>query len=68
MRTVKVSTFYDADTKTEKALIEWYGLSTETKPEVGIAMGSIAFEVDTGKIYAYNETAEEWVEEMSLQS
>lgn len=68
MRTVKVSTFYDADTKTEKALIEWYGLSTEDKPEVGIAMGSLAFEVDTGKIYAYNETAEEWVEEMSLQS
>ena len=68
MRTIKVSTFYDADTKTEKALIEWYGLSTDTKPEAGIAMGSLAFEVNTGKIYAFNETAEEWVEEMSLQS
>jgi len=47
---------------TEKILIEAVCLSTDTKPTEGIANGSLCLEMDTGKIYAFNETASTWVE------
>lgn len=40
--------------------IEAAGLSTDTKPEDGIATGSLFMEVDTGDIYAWDEAGEEW--------
>ena len=44
---------------------EIYGLSSETKPEDSSATGSIFVEVDTGKVYFYNEdgdAGEKWAE------
>lgn len=46
----------------DKILIEAACLSTDTKPTTGIANGSLCLEMDTGKIYAFNETASTWVE------
>ena len=49
---------------------EFTGLSTDTKPvRPSIATGSLFHEVDTKKIYAYNEegsSGEEWVEQIEL--
>lgn len=39
-----------------------YGTSEDTKPTAGYANGSTFLEVDTGKIYLFNEDASEWVE------
>lgn len=41
--------------------------SAETKPTTGVAMGSIATEVDTGDIYMFNETSGTWVKQFGLQ-
>ena len=52
-----------------KQYIEFAGLSTDTKPTDGIATGSLFHEVDTTKVYAFNEdgdTGEEWVEQIQL--
>lgn len=35
-------------------------LSTDTKPVANIATGSLALEVDTGDVYAFDETGAEW--------
>ena len=40
--------------------IEWYGLSTETKPTTGIVTGSFAYETDTGDAYFFEETTGTW--------
>ena len=45
-----------------KILIEASCLSADTKPTTGIANGSLCLEMDTGKIFAFNETASTWVE------
>ena len=37
--------------------IEAAGLSTDSKPAGGIVTGSLFLEVDTMKLYAYDETA-----------
>lgn len=37
-------------------------LAADTKPTSGIANGSMCLEMDTGKIYAFDETGSEWVE------
>ena len=48
----------------EKISAELRGLSTDTKPtEIGnkqIANGSVFIEIDTQKIFFYDETSEEW--------
>lgn len=46
----------------EKSYIEAACLSTDTKPTDGIANGSLCLEMDSGKVYAFNETGSEWVE------
>ena len=46
----------------EKFLIESVCLSTDSKPTTGIANGSMCLEMDTGKIYAFNEAGSAWVE------
>lgn len=47
---------------------EFAGLSTDAKPTVGVGTGSIFVEVDTGKVYFFNEASETWVEQFSFQS
>ena len=49
-------------TDTGKKYIEAFGLSTDTKPTTNIITGSVFVEVDTGKVYLFNETASAWVE------
>ena len=45
-----------------KILIEAVCLADDSKPTTGIANGSMCLEMDTGKIYAFNEAASSWVE------
>ena len=46
--------------------VEIAGLSTESKPTAGIAMGSLFHEVDTETIYAFNATSGAWVGQLEL--
>ncbi len=46
----------------EKSYIEGACLSGDAKPTDGIANGSIIIEIDTGKIYMFNETGSAWAE------
>lgn len=49
------------------AYVEFAGLSTDTKPTGKFMTGSIFVEVDTGKVFFYNEAGSAWVEQFSLQ-
>ena len=40
---------------------EIYCLSTDTKP-TGVPNGSICVEMDTGKLYLYDEDGTQWIE------
>ena len=40
--------------------IEAYGLSSDDKPVTGIVTGSRFTEVDTGDVYAFDETGGTW--------
>ena len=44
------------------AVANLFGLSTDEKPTEGYANGTFFIEVDTGKLYLFNETAGEWTE------
>lgn len=44
-----------------KNRVEGECLSTDTKPTT-YANGSILIEIDTGKVFMFNETVSEWVE------
>ena len=46
---------------------ENYGNSLETKPTEGVGDGAVFVEVDTGKVFMFNENTGDWVEEFSLQ-
>ena len=50
-----------------KYLVNVFCLSTEDKPTDDIATGSFGFEVDTGDVYAYDETSETWTKQFSFQ-
>ena len=43
-------------------------LHDDSKPTDGIVTGSLCIEVDTGKVFLFNEASETWVEQFSLQS
>ena len=50
--------------------IEASGLSTDTKPTENVMNGSIFTEVDTGKVYFFNEegtTGSKWEEQFSFK-
>ena len=50
-----------------KKYYEFSGISTDDKPDMSnISTGSLFHEVDTTKIYAYNEVSGEWIEQMQL--
>lgn len=40
--------------------IEAYGISTDTKPTENVINGSTFIEVDTSKVYFFNEDASVW--------
>ena len=46
----------------EKSYIEGACLAADSKPTDGIANGSIIIEIDTGKIFMFNETGSAWAE------
>ena len=46
----------------EKSYVEAACLSTDSKPTDGIANGSICIEMNTGKIFMFNEAGSAWVE------
>lgn len=41
-----------------KTYIEAAGLSTDSKPTAGIVTGSLFMEVNTGDVYAFDETSD----------
>lgn len=43
-------------------MAELFGTSTDTKPTEGYCNGTTFLEVDTGKIYLFNEDTSSWVE------
>ena len=57
MFTNLTATYIDDD-----VLIEAACLSGDTKPTEGIANGSTCIEMDTGKIFMFNEAGSVWVE------
>ena len=46
----------------DKILVESVCLSADTKPTEGIANGSLVLEMDTNKIYYFDETSSTWAE------
>ena len=46
----------------DKVLVEAACLSGDSKPTDGIANGSICIEMNTGKIFMFNEAGSAWVE------
>lgn len=46
----------------DKILVESVCLSTDSKPTTGIANGSLCLEMDSGKIYYFDETSSTWAE------
>lgn len=45
-----------------RAIANLFGTSSDAKPTEGYANGSTFLEVDTGKIFLFNETTGAWVE------
>lgn len=45
-----------------KHYVEVAGLSTDTKPTTNLVTGSLFLEVDTGKVYAFDEVSSTWNE------
>lgn len=43
-------------------LVNYAGLSTDTKPTENLATGSFFLEVDTSKAYFFDEVSENWIE------
>lgn len=46
-----------------KTYIEAYGKSTDAKPTSGIATGSTFFEVNTSKVFMFDESTSSWIEQ-----
>ena len=49
-----------ANNAVSKNLVEIACLSTDDKPTENIVTGSLALEVDTGDIYAFDEAGTQW--------
>lgn len=44
----------------DKAYVEYAGLSTDSKPTTGIVTGSVFLEVNTGDAYLFDEVGATW--------
>lgn len=53
---------YGSDSVGNLNYIEAAGLSTDAKPSAGLVTGSLFMEVDTGKVYAFDEVGAQWHE------
>ena len=51
--------FNDDGRDPSKMIVQLELLSTDTKP-TDVANGSLALEIDTGDVYAFDEVGEEW--------
>ena len=51
---------YENDDNSVKNLVSIACLHSDTKPTAGIVTGSLALEVDTGDIYAFDEVGTQW--------
>ena len=47
---------------------EYAGTSADSKPTENVATGSVFLEVDTGKVFFFNATSGNWVEQFSFKS
>ena len=47
---------------------EYDGLKDDTKPTDGVRNGSVFVEMDTGKIYLFDEQNGEWIDQTSAES
>ena len=56
----KFRVIYERIIETGANYVECAGLHTELKPTDGICTGSLALEVDTGDLYAFDEVGAEW--------
>ena len=56
------STITEKEYDNKDNYIEAVCLSTDSKPTTGIQNGSMCLEMNTGKIYVFNEDASTWVE------
>jgi len=59
--------YYDKAIVGGKHYCEIYCLSTDAKPNNLIANGAFLCEIDTGKVYLFNEDAGAWVEQFTMQ-
>ena len=53
---------------TVKNVMEVWCTSSETKPTDKMSDGSIAVEIDTGKVFFFSESSGTWIEQFSFQS
>lgn len=60
MITYLTNDVYENDENEVKNIVEIACLHADTKPTDGIVTGSLALEVDTGDIYAFDEAGGEW--------
>lgn len=49
-----------------KRYVELAGASADTKPTDNVATGSTFTEVDTGKVFFFNEASTSWVEQFTF--
>ena len=61
MITINVSTI-SGDPAIMRGSLDLRGLSTDTKPTENIPNGSTFIEINTGKVYIFNEAGAAWVE------
>lgn len=52
---------YNSQDQAVQAIV-YYGLSTDDKPTTGVGNGSCFIEMDTSKIYFYDENGSQWLE------
>jgi len=48
---------------TDYAATKFFGLSGDTKPTVGVSNGSSYQEIDTGKVFLFDEEDGSWIEQ-----
>lgn len=60
MITYRKNEIYEIKNGVPKYLIDIACLSTDTKPSTNIVTGSLALEVNTGDIYAFDEVSGNW--------